>query len=175
MGCGGSKNGNNLEVERNPLADAARLESQARLSTESAEADIRARSDQEEVEEAAAIESAIAALMAEGEKAVKEGGLPKHGYLVKCGTVHANWLKRWFVLQNGILAYHTNENKLDFKGRYNLSYCRILEAESHPAKPNHITIAVNGAAPRKFLMRIENEADESECVAWRNAIASWCL
>jgi hypothetical protein len=155
------------------------LEEEARKATADAVAAAEktsALADQldEEAEEAAAVEAALAAAMAAGDTNSKTGGTNKTGFMIKYGTNGQKWLKRWFILEDGLLAYHSSEKNLDTKGKYQLNCCKILEDESHPTIPNQLVIEVVGPNARKFYMRMVPKM-EDEVENWKAAIASWCM
>jgi hypothetical protein len=110
------------------------------------------------------VEALIAAM---GEARVKPGGINKTGYLIKLGSVRQNWLRRYFILENGTLSYHSDKNVLDCKGKYILSNCVLGVDETVNSR---ININVKGLAGRKFCMKAENEQEAQD---WKEAIGSW--
>jgi hypothetical protein len=120
--------------------------------------------DAEEKEEQEAIETLIASM---GDARVKSGGMNKTGYLIKLGSVRQNWLRRYFILENGTLSYHSDKNVLDCKGKYTLSNCVLGPDE---VANSRINLTVKGHSGRKFCMQAENEQEAQD---WKEAIASW--
>ena len=120
--------------------------------------------DAEEKEDQEAIETLIASM---GDARVKSGGMNKTGYLIKLGSVRQNWLRRYFILENGTLSYHSDKNVLDCKGKYTLSNCVLGPDE---VANSRINLTVKGHSGRKFCMQAENEQEAQD---WKEAIASW--
>lgn len=82
-----------------------------------------------------------------------------------CSGIRRNWLKRWFELENGELAYWADDDKDEKKGAVNLfSASEIRQSEAPNATDEELEIVTDD---RTWRMRAESEEDLQE---WLSAL-----
>jgi PH domain/Kinesin motor domain len=94
------------------------------------------------------------------------------GYLQKQGGLLRNWLRRWFVLQNGHMYYYTGPDCKDQKGAIPLDECVARPVSPAEAKGRTLAFGVFHASRRTFLCQAENQEDFDTWIAAINKVAS---
>eukprot|EP00002_Diphylleia_rotans_P028254 TRINITY_DN5700_c0_g2_i1.p1 TRINITY_DN5700_c0_g2~~TRINITY_DN5700_c0_g2_i1.p1 ORF type:complete len:1097 (-),score=216.38 TRINITY_DN5700_c0_g2_i1:583-3873(-) len=95
----------------------------------------------------------------------------KQGYLSKLGNKVKSWKKRWFVLTNEKISYHTNASETEPLGVIHLKDIQsIMEASDlETAKQNTLKVATPN---RAYLFTAETREDFEEWLSTLRAVAS---
>merc|ERR1712228_156210 len=83
------------------------------------------------------------------------------GYLWKqSSNMKKDWKRRWFVLENGELAYYRSRNKLDREFVVNTMLCKVKEKLDHDYR---YVFELISPSRRVYMLQAENE---KEFIAW---------
>jgi len=92
----------------------------------------------------------------------------KQGYLEKKGVIRHNWLKRWFVLEEGhIMKYYTDNKSPAAKGSISLVNAQLyahVEKKKGSEMPTYFNLRTDN---RDYLIRAP---DAEEKIAWVEAL-----